>query len=264
MDWDENNIACGVCHVTITGEIWQCNNGHIVCTECKYVLLGHGNTCPTCKCKTTFEARNRQLETLHNPMKMACPFECKTTEPMLREAMGTHVALRCPKRILHCPFREGADIPLCPSFGGGTADEWMKHIVTEHAGVDRMDVLVNAAATPVDGKQEKKKEAVLFDTTIELKNVSDIVQGVYVDCPVCILLTRCRPKWQAVFCLLATSDWTSLHVVSSHERQGVLRNHGWTDWRLAASCHVHLGPRGVGDTIPGRRGLCTSAPNVDG
>jgi hypothetical protein len=110
---------CTVCHLLITGTIWQCESGHLVCDQCKWRLL-HEEVetvkCPTCRLCTTFDARNRErvstlfllktrvhtgaLESIGDTQTFVCPYDCCDTK-RLRPELDVHVDT-CPKRTFPC------------------------------------------------------------------------------------------------------------------------------------------------------------------
>lgn len=143
MAADTASQDCIVCRMVILGPVWQCENGHLICSECRMVLWSR-RKCPVCQTQTLFASRNLAIEQVWNKNKMTCPFECGLKKTLLREAMAEHVDLHCPNRIIHCPFRDEAHGPDCKDFGSGTAQAWIQHVLSSHTGDNKMHVLTNS------------------------------------------------------------------------------------------------------------------------
>merc|ERR1712107_239460 len=57
----EDSLECPVCRDRVSGEVYQCHAGHVMCVHCRSRLL----TCPVCRSLLTLPAiRNRALERL--------------------------------------------------------------------------------------------------------------------------------------------------------------------------------------------------------
>ena len=57
----EEVLECPVCRDRVVGEVYQCHEGHIMCSSCRVRLL----TCPVCRSLLTLPPiRNRALERL--------------------------------------------------------------------------------------------------------------------------------------------------------------------------------------------------------
>merc|ERR1712131_461180 len=57
----EDSLECPVCRDKISGHVYQCHAGHVMCSPCRTRLL----TCPVCRSLLTLPAiRNRALEKL--------------------------------------------------------------------------------------------------------------------------------------------------------------------------------------------------------
>jgi hypothetical protein len=69
MDKDDDvNWTCTVCRLLMTGAIWQCESGHLLCPQCKWRILhteAQENKCPTCRIATTFDSRNREAHKIY-------------------------------------------------------------------------------------------------------------------------------------------------------------------------------------------------------
>merc|ERR1712227_947429 len=57
----EDSLECPVCRDRVSGEVYQCHAGHVMCVHCRSRLL----TCPVCRSLLTLPAiRTRALERL--------------------------------------------------------------------------------------------------------------------------------------------------------------------------------------------------------
>jgi len=77
-----SDFQCPVCLETAPPPIYQCIEGHIVCSRCKPHLSG--KECPSCRSSMHNGIRNRYLEEIVNGMILKCRYNksgCKTKVP---------------------------------------------------------------------------------------------------------------------------------------------------------------------------------------
>eukprot|EP00386_Alphamonas_edax_P000640 GDKI01001995.1.p1 GENE.GDKI01001995.1~~GDKI01001995.1.p1 ORF type:complete len:280 (-),score=40.91 GDKI01001995.1:351-1190(-) len=114
------DLQCSVCIQPIDAEIYQCKEGHLICTECKKTLPAQ--KCPTCGC-TDLSGRCRALEKIAERTTDNCPHpgcEHSNTLPKLRthKTLCTHGPLKC--MVADCKF-----VAASPS-------ELIDHVSTGH------------------------------------------------------------------------------------------------------------------------------------
>lgn len=85
-------VTCPVCIEIPTSEIYQCTNGHILCSKC----LTKVRSCPQCRQKfekdgIPIRIRARVLEDLLDSVKTPCPYTTQgCTEKFSRKLMDEH------------------------------------------------------------------------------------------------------------------------------------------------------------------------------
>lgn len=70
-----DEFKCPICYEVPQAEIYQCTNGHTICSSCQ---SKNGRLCPHCRLPFHVESgliRNRALETLLDSMIVPCPFK---------------------------------------------------------------------------------------------------------------------------------------------------------------------------------------------
>jgi len=120
-DGAESIFECPVCYETTLPPIYQCTNGHLVCSSCKTKVT----QCPTCRGSLGGESgiRSLALETLASKMVFPCRYkEIGCTETILFLDKKKHENEECKYR----PFR--CCIYSCTWEGEGLKD----HFVGEH------------------------------------------------------------------------------------------------------------------------------------
>jgi len=148
---DVSFLPCTVCTMAITGIIWQCEHGHLLCDLCKWnVLLAEEPQCPTCRQPCRFQSRNLMLEKLADQdggNAMHCPYECSTKRTWCRRDLDEHVRSQCKARMyscmrIDCTFR-------------GTARDWASHFESKHPPVVRLQQDKKAIVIAVDLPKEE-------------------------------------------------------------------------------------------------------------
>lgn len=79
---------CPICLEIPSGEIFQCKNGHSLCSSC----CSRSPTCPTCRLNFDFaKIRNRALEEQLDTFNFDCPHKDKGCQMRLtRGLLATH------------------------------------------------------------------------------------------------------------------------------------------------------------------------------
>lgn len=110
-------IECKICCTPMVGHVWQCSNGHIVCTTCK-------SKCQECPyCKDRIDVRNLALERLFANYWIPCPHSgCK--HRCKHGIMPRHMehCMHKPQKCLYCAKLV-------------SKDALQEHFITEHQGV---------------------------------------------------------------------------------------------------------------------------------
>jgi hypothetical protein len=97
-------LGCNVCMEIISGKLLQCNNGHLLCSNCRKSISGDNSDeyiCPVCKTSTE-PARNLALEDLTQDVI----FKCKNSGcdvASKRQDMKKHENT-CKFQAFSCPF----------------------------------------------------------------------------------------------------------------------------------------------------------------
>lgn len=95
MDGLPEDLKCPVCWEVPESNIYQCSNGHIVCSSCSFSLT----ECPCCRIKyETHKIRNRSLEQALDLLGFVCP----------NKILGCQASLRRQDIAIHsrsCPYR---------------------------------------------------------------------------------------------------------------------------------------------------------------
>lgn len=92
---------CPICATTLSGHIFQCNNGHHICKECLDKLKGSQKPCPSCnQAFPAQDIRNLGMEQIAAnvifPCRWCCGFEGKP------DGLGRHHAV-CDFQPIKCP-----------------------------------------------------------------------------------------------------------------------------------------------------------------
>ncbi|KAJ0260290.1 Seven-in-absentia protein [Hirschfeldia incana] len=109
---------CPICFHPLTIPIFQCDNGHIICSTCCEKL---SQKCATCSLPTL--SRNRAMEQVVELLRVPCP-NAGCSKIVSCSETSAHVNL-CPFTQRTCPFR-GCDF-TCSS------KDLYKHAVDEHS-----------------------------------------------------------------------------------------------------------------------------------
>src|SRR5689334_11903170 len=94
-----SQAECPLCNTLMSSRIYQCNNGHSICSECYNQLRNSKPKCPTCK--STLIVPHRSLEQLLELLEIPCPHDgCDFVG--LVQNVKTHKN-SCPHRPRKCP-----------------------------------------------------------------------------------------------------------------------------------------------------------------
>lgn len=132
-------IECMICLHPILDRIYQCENGHLICIECKselwFMQESEEFNCPTCNCGTRFISRCTQLERLADNMSFPCPFSCKDMKKKVlpRPAMHQHVATECKAQTFRCMLFIDESVTVRRCSFHGNAQELAAHLHHAHA-----------------------------------------------------------------------------------------------------------------------------------
>ena len=122
---------CQVCLETPRDNIYQCEDGHIICFECKRTYLSYtrkssARECPTCKIDTNFSIRNTILEQIADSLELSCKYKPN----------GCNHKSNKISRLRHemeCVFYTRCCFPECKyRFDDEFPNMNMKHIVEKH------------------------------------------------------------------------------------------------------------------------------------
>jgi hypothetical protein len=92
----KQSLECKICFDIIRGPVWQCKEGHIVCSKCKK------NCNQVCAfCRLTVQSRNRVLEELFSNYKISCPNKLCNFCSFNDETMNNHL-LNCKYNPIKC------------------------------------------------------------------------------------------------------------------------------------------------------------------
>lgn len=110
------SLECNICCNAMTGHVYQCKNGHIVCEDCTTKCKG----CPYCK--ESFGTRNIFLENILENYVVTCPHhlckhKCKNVH------MKSHKT-QCVHRPINCLF--------CKEKIHRSPEQIIKHLKTRH------------------------------------------------------------------------------------------------------------------------------------
>lgn len=106
-----NVLCCAVCLELPLNSIYQCSQGHLICTQCFNHLLADARlkdeqaTCPSCRCSITRESCTRNLAVEKAVREM--PGTCKhCTRQLPRMQLPLHENTECEERPVSCGFRQ--------------------------------------------------------------------------------------------------------------------------------------------------------------
>ncbi|XP_068142653.1 zinc finger TRAF-type-containing protein 1-B-like [Drosophila tropicalis] len=103
-------MRCVKCHRVPVNELFQCQNGHLICGSCYQIrvldkMLGPQlGTCPTCSVRIYRHLPNRNLIAEHalKEVRTVCRFCGNKTE---RSTFRQHLLNECPNSIVFCKYR---------------------------------------------------------------------------------------------------------------------------------------------------------------
>lgn len=122
-DKPKEGLACPICMDIFTGQVAQCKDGHLICDNCYYNLVGP-KRCPSCRTPMPDFIRNRAFENVLADIKVKCMWRGCTHICTIRE-MKSH-SFTCSKRtrpcgVIGCNWK-------------GYEDEVVDHCNTKHEG----------------------------------------------------------------------------------------------------------------------------------
>lgn len=92
----EDLLSCPICLKIPQKEIYQCQNGHVICGQC--LSSGVGGKCPQCREPLNLDhaTRNRSLEAILDTMTFDCPLKLKgCKEKLARGRFQMHADKEC-------------------------------------------------------------------------------------------------------------------------------------------------------------------------
>lgn len=114
----KDNLECKICFTPMNGEVWQCKEGHIVCSKCK---ISCEDNCAYCK--TPIQSRNRVLEELFSNYTIYCSHENCKYKCFNNEQMQKHKE-ECIHKPIKCMF--------CKSFILPDKTSILNHFISHH------------------------------------------------------------------------------------------------------------------------------------
>ena len=103
----DNVPTCPICMDMLRGEIFQCADGHIICSDCKSKLPGgqRSPACPTCRVQLG-DIRNRAMEDMIGRMRMPCRFHDKgcAVAGVKSELSRHELECECNPEMRPCPL----------------------------------------------------------------------------------------------------------------------------------------------------------------
>ncbi|EES17728.1 putative E3 ubiquitin-protein ligase SINA-like 6 [Sorghum bicolor] len=120
---DADALDCGACYHPLKPPIFQCNEGHVVCSSCRDKLVPAGK-CHVCGTATSNYHRCHAMERLVDSIRVPCPnaaYGCNT-RPAYYDHHGH--CKTCPYAPYHCPSKE------CSFFG--STDALLDHLTGAH------------------------------------------------------------------------------------------------------------------------------------
>ena len=136
LPFNNSDLECIVCRDFPSGKIFQCANGHLLCTSCyDRVVESAQPLCPTCRDRLPRDrrTRNRFAEQVLATVMVACS-NSGCTEKLPFSKLKAHENEHCGQRIVSCQFQpigcdwKGVKVSLdehqasCPVRGLGAED----------------------------------------------------------------------------------------------------------------------------------------------
>jgi len=117
-------FECPVCFDYALPPIFQCESGHVVCTECR----AHLHICPSCRAPLA-NIRNLALEKVAEQVLFPCKFSSSGCQLTMSSATK-------PAHELHCDYRPY----VCPCPGSsckwsGSVNDVMSHLLSQHNAI---------------------------------------------------------------------------------------------------------------------------------
>lgn len=135
--WEVPDTAfdCPICCEAMTGQIFQCKEGHPICGDCLKKTKASTKLCPSCRSRfPCHDMRNRALEQLAENCLFECRWRCGAS--LRPPSMAKHLS-SCVRRAVKCP------VPTCGHLV--PLQEMLQHIasplhqkdVIKHSGAGR-------------------------------------------------------------------------------------------------------------------------------
>lgn len=101
-------LLCPICTRPYQGMIFQCPEGHAICSACKDKLRGTPRLCPSCR-KELGDNRNRALEAVMAAIRMPCENASRGCPVALgSDELAAH-QLKCEYALYKCPHPTQSD-----------------------------------------------------------------------------------------------------------------------------------------------------------
>lgn len=101
-------LLCPICMRTYQGMIFQCPEGHAICSACKDKLRGDPKTCPSCRA-VLGENRNRALEAVMAAIRMPCENAQRGCPVVMGSDELAEHHIKCEYALYKCPHPTQAD-----------------------------------------------------------------------------------------------------------------------------------------------------------
>ncbi|OAY70880.1 E3 ubiquitin-protein ligase SINAT3 [Ananas comosus] len=93
-------LECPICLITMHPPIYQCKNGHPLCSACKSKV---GNQCPTCR-QELGDIRCLVLEKVAEKFKHSCKYQSSGCPEVLPYSIKSKHEEQCSFRPFNCPY----------------------------------------------------------------------------------------------------------------------------------------------------------------
>ncbi|KAF8766008.1 hypothetical protein HU200_007943 [Digitaria exilis] len=124
MPEETNILDCGVCCFPLKAPIFQCDEGHAICSSCRDKLAPSGK-CHVCSIPIVTYHRCRTMENLVESIRVPCPYAVHGWVAMPAYCDAQDHSCFCPHAPLHCPG-------INCGFLAPTIDELLDHFAGVH------------------------------------------------------------------------------------------------------------------------------------
>jgi len=163
-------LSCCICLDLSNLPMYQCANGHLMCSSCWAHLLAdcklkdEQTTCPNCRCEISKSncSRNLAVENAISQLSISCEY---CTQTFLRCEIKTHQTQLCPDRPTACDYF----LIGCPWHGS-------YHNLESHLGVCQYPSKpgVELLETLKQQKQKADDEKKCLETVVDLLSLNQI------------------------------------------------------------------------------------------